>query len=73
MFLALAIDGCETSISYLSSENSLITHWRGGWVGQRGGQNRGVSKRAYKLAQPGIQFQSSAPQTVISFVTIGMQ
>jgi len=69
----LAKDGGETSVSYPSGENSLITHWRGGWVGQRGGQDRGVRKRAYKLAQPGILFQLPAPQIIISFVTIGMQ
>ena len=61
MFLALATDGGETLVSYPSGENSLITHWRGGWMGQRGGQDKGVSKRASKLAQPEIQFLLSAP------------
>ena len=73
MFLTLATVGGETSVSYPSSKNYLITHWRGGWVGQRGGQGRGVSKRAYELAQPGIHFQLTALQTIISFVTIGTQ
>jgi hypothetical protein len=73
MFLILVIDEGETSVSKPRGENSTITHWRGGWVGQRGGQDRGVSKKAYKLAHPGIKFELSAPQTIISFVTISMQ
>jgi len=56
MFLALATDGGETSVSYSSIENSLITPWRGAWVGQRGDQGRGVSKRAYRLAQSDFIF-----------------
>ena len=68
MFLTLATVGGETSVSYPSSENYLRR-----LGGSEGGQGRGVSKRAYKLAQPGIHFQLTALQTIISFVTIGTQ